>query len=185
MKRNILYTLLAVFLFVGICSAQSDPIGKVDECKIILKETAKPNHWEVEVNYTNDEPLFGMVFPLLIVSDKGQLTYDSTSFAGSRVEKFAVKIPHEDTAFTKTGKGLKLNIGLIGSVGPEAYELQNGSGVIARHYITGSKGVTTASISVDSTFIQPANHIMGTMIDAKTSVKPTFKFQRASVDDDE
>jgi len=183
-KRNILYTVLAVFLCVGFSVAQSDPIGKVDECKIVLKETAKPDHWEIEVNFTNDEPLFGMVFPLLIVSDKGKLSYDSTSFAGSRVEEFAVKIPHEDTAFTNTGKGLKLNIGLIGSVGPEAYELQKGSGVIARHYISGEKGVTTASISVDSTFIQPANHIMGTMIDAKTSVKPAFSFERASAEDD-
>jgi len=179
MKQSILYALIAVFMLVGLGLAQSDPVGKPDECKVVLKETAKPNHWEVDINFTNDEPLFGMVFPLLITSDKGKLTYDSTSFVGTRVENFAVKIPHEDKAFSKSGKGLKLNIGLIGSVGPEAVELPKGSGVIARHYISGDKDVTTASISVDSTFIDPANHIMGTMIDAKVSIKPTFSFERA------
>ena len=81
-----------------------DPMGEQDVCTVVLKETAKPNHWIVEVNLTNDEPLFGMTFPFLITSSKGSLTYDSTSFAGTRVENFAVKIPHEDVDFTKTGK---------------------------------------------------------------------------------
>ena len=169
-----------MLLFAASSWAQDDPIGKTDECKVVLKETAKPNHWEVEVNFTNDEPLFGLVFPLLIHSEKGKLTYDSTSFADSRIAKFAVKIPFEDTTFTKKGKGLKINLGLIGSVGPKPYELQPGSGVIARHYITGDKNVTTKSIVVDSTFIRPANHLMGTMIDAQTNVKPKFKFERAN-----
>jgi hypothetical protein len=159
--------------------AQSDPKGKVDKCTVVLNETAKADHWEVVINFTNDEPLFGLVFPLLITSDKGRLRYDSTSFAGSRVENFAVKIPYEDTSFTNTGEGLKLNVGLIGSVGPDPTELQPGSGVIARHYISGhDKGVTTKSIVIDTTFIRPANRLTATMIDAKTNVKPAFSFER-------
>lgn len=185
MKRNTLNLCLVMMislLMVGSLLAQNDPKGKVDQCTVVLKETAKPNHWEVEINYTNDEPLFGMVFPLLIRSDKGNLMYDSTSFADSRVEDFAVKIPFEDTTYTKLGKGLKINLGLIGSVGPNSLEMKPGKGLIARHYISGEKGVTTGSIMVDSTFINPANHIMGTMIDAKTSIKPAFKFERAGKD---
>jgi len=178
-KLNLLISVLAVLLLAVSVFAQTDPKGKVDECTVLLNETAKPNHWEVVINFTNDEPLFGLVFPLLIRSDKGKLRYDSTSFAGSRVADFAVKIPHEDTSFTNTGQGLKLNIGLIGSVGPEPTELQPGSGVIARHYNTGlDKAVTTESIVIDTTFIRPANRITGTMIDAKTNIKPAFKFDR-------
>ncbi len=174
---NLSISLLAVLLLTVSAFAQGDPVGKVDECTVVLNETAKADHWEVVINFTNDEALFGLVFPLLIKSDKGKLRYDSTSFAGTRVADFAVKIPYEDTAFTNKGGGLKLNIGLIGSVGPEATELLPGSGVIARHYITGlDKGITTASIVVDTTFIRPANRITGTMIDAKTNIKPSFKF---------
>ncbi len=180
MKRNMFnlsISLLAVLLLTVSAFAQNDPKGEVDECTVVLNETAKADHWEVVINFTNDEPLFGLVFPLLIKSDKGKLRYDSTSFAGTRVADFTVKIPYEDTAFTNKGGGLKLNIGLIGSVGPEATELQPGSGVIAKHYITGlDKGITTESIVVDTTFIRPANRITGTMIDAKTNIKPSFKF---------
>jgi hypothetical protein len=177
---NLSISLLAVLLLSVWAFAQEDPKGKVDECTVVLNETAKADHWEVVINFTNDEPLFGLVFPLLIKSDKGRLRYDSTSFAGSRVADFAVKIPYEDTAFTNKGGGLKLNIGLIGSVGPEPTELQPGSGVIAKHYITGlDKGITTESIVVDTTFIRPANRITGTMIDAKTNIKPSFKFKGA------
>ncbi len=182
MKRsmlNLLISFSAVLLLAAAGFAQSDPLGKVDECTVVLNETAKPDHWEVVINLKNDEPLFGLVFPLLIKSDKGQLRYDSTSFAGSRVENFAVKIPHEDTSYTHTGEGLKINIGLIGAVGPEQVELEPGSGMIAKHYITAiTKGVTTENIVVDTTFIRPANHLMGTMIDAKTNVKPKFTFER-------
>jgi hypothetical protein len=176
---NLLVSILFVLAIAVSISAQSDPMGKTDECSVVLKETAKPNHWEVEINLTNDQPLFGLVFPLLIRSDKGQLRYDSTSFAGCRVENFAVKIPHEDTAFTRKGEGLKINLGLIGSVGPDPIELQPGSGVIAKHYITAlDKEVTTESIVVDTTFIDPANRLTTTMIDAKTSIKPKFVFER-------
>ena len=182
MKRVVPYLLIcisALLVFSPAVVAQSDPKGGADECTVILNETAKPDHWEIVVNLTNEKPLFGLVFPLLIRSEKGQLRYDSTSFAGSRVENFAVKIPHQDTSHTHAGEGLKINIGLIGSVGPDQVELQPGSGVIAKHYVTAlTKGITTESIVVDSTFIRPANHLMGTMIDAKTNVKPKFKFQR-------
>ena len=155
-----------------------DPMGEQDMCTVVLKETAKPNHWIVEINLTNDEPLFGMTFPFLISSSKGSLSYDSTSFAGTRIENFAVKIPHEDVAFTKTGKGLKINVGLIGSIGPVALVLEPGSGVIARHYITGSGGVTTKDIMVDSTFMEPSNTLRTTMLDSRISVYPDFEFKR-------
>ncbi len=157
----------------------ADPVGDVDKCTVVLKETAKANHWMVEVNLTNDEPLFGMVFPLILTSSAGQISYDSTSFAGTRIESFAVKIPHEDEDFTKSGKGLKLNLGLIGSIGPVANTLDPGSGVLARHYITGSKGVTTETIMVDTTFVDPANTLRLNMLDASTTILPEFEFKRA------
>ncbi len=179
-KRNVSIILMAAVIFcLSTAIVYGDSVGKQDECTVVLKETAKANHWAVEINFTNDEPLFGMVFPLHIWSEKGDLTYDSTSFAGTRVEDFAVKIPFQDTVNHKDKKGLMLNLGLIGSVGPEPTELQPGSGPIALHYISGAKGVTTESIVVDTTFIYPSNRIMGTMIDARTSIKPTFKFKRA------
>ncbi len=179
-KKNVSIILMVAMVFwLSAAVIYADTVGEKDKCSVVLKETAKPNHWAVEINFTNDEPLFGMVFPLHIWSDKGELTYDSTSFAGTRVEDFAVKIPFQDTENYKDTKGLMINLGLIGSVGFESTELKPGSGPIAYHYITGTKGVTTESIVVDTTFIYPSNRIMGTMIDAKTRIKPTFEFKRA------
>jgi hypothetical protein len=174
----LLATTLLAIVFAWSIAAQADTVGEKDKCEVLLKETAKPNHWMVEINLTNDEPLFGMVFPLRIWSTKGQLTYDSTSFVGSRIEDFAVKIPFEDTTHYKDKTGLMINLGLIGSVGPDATELKPGSGMIARHFISGDKSVSTESIQVDSTFIYPSNRLMGTMIDAKTSIKPDFEFKK-------
>jgi len=168
----------AVLVFGQEPDEPRDPVGDMDQCTVILKETAKPNHWVIEINLKNDEPLFGMTFPLMISSTAGNLSYDSTSFAGTRIENFAVKIPYEDTLFTNSGKGLKLNIGLIGSIGPVAYVLDPGEGTIARHYISGTKGVTTEAITVDSTFIGPSNTLRTTMLDSRTSVYPDFEFKR-------
>lgn len=160
--------------------AQSDAYGKPDACQVVLKETAKPNHWAVEINFTNDEAVFGLIFPLIISSSKGELSYDSTSFAGSRVDSFAVKIPYEDTSWTAKEASLRINLGMIGSISPSPIELHPGSGLIARHYISGAKDVTTESISVDTTFIGPSNRLLATMYDPdKGSIKPTFTFERA------
>jgi len=141
-------------------------------CEVIVRPTDKASHFEIEINLTNDEPIAAASFPFSIAAGDMMMYYDSISFAGSRAEFCAAKIPNPDTA------NQRFNLGLLASMTPPLKFIDPGQGTIAKLYYTGEKGVGLQDIIVDTVFFPPSNHLMGVLPDAKTNVYPGFKFTR-------
>jgi hypothetical protein len=165
--------LLAALFFIfstAILIAGESKGDKANLCEVKLRPTKVKNHFEFEILLTNDQPISAMTFPFLITAGDKKMMYDSISFADSRAEFCAVKIPNPDTA------SQKINLGILTSMTPPLKYIDPGSGRIARLYYTGEDGTTLEDIKVDTTFFPPSNHLMGVLPDAKTNLHPAFKF---------
>jgi len=165
--------LLAALLFIfstAILLAGESKGDKANLCEVKLRPTSVKNLYEFEILLTNDQPISAITFPFTVTAGDKKMMYDSVSFADSRAEFCAVKIPNPDTT------NQKINLGILSSMTPPLKYIDPGSGRIARLYFTGEDGVTLKSIVVDTTFFPPSNHLMGVLPDAKTNLYPAFKF---------
>jgi hypothetical protein len=165
--------LLAALLFIfssAILLAGESKGDNKNLCEVKLRPTKAKNHFELEILLTNDQPISAITFPFLITAGEKKMMYDSISFADSRAEFCAVKIPNPDTT------NQKFNLGILSSMTPPLKYIDPGSGRIARVYYTGEDGTKMQDIKVDTTFFPPSNHLMGVLPDAKTNLYPAFKF---------
>ncbi|MBD3218612.1 MAG: hypothetical protein GF310_10075 [candidate division Zixibacteria bacterium] len=173
MKPKQAILLLTALLFIvssAILIAQESKGGKENICEVQVRSTDVKNHYEIEILLTNNKPITAMSFPFLITAGEKMMYYDSISFANSRAEFCAVKIPNPDTA------NQKINLGLLTSMTPPLKYIDPGEGTIAKLYYTSDKGVMLKDIVVDTTFFPPSNHLMGVLPDAKTNIYPAFKY---------
>lgn len=141
-------------------------------CEVVLKPTDIKNHYLIELRLINDQPLAAIAFPLIIKAAKTEMMYDSISFAKTRAEFCAVKIPNADTAEQK------FNLGILASMTPPLKYIDPGEGPIARLYFTSRDKTKLEDIMIDTTFFPPSNHLMGVLPDAKTNISPAFRFIR-------
>lgn len=170
-------SLILIFLFGAILVADKPVATRPapDEnniCEVVLKPTDIKNHYLIELRLINDQPLAAITFPLLIEAAKTKMMYDSISFAKTRAEFCAVKIPNADTAEQK------FNLGILASMTPPLKYIEPGEGPIARLYFTSKDKTSLQDIMVDTTFFPPSNHLMGVLPDAKSNISPSFRFIR-------
>jgi hypothetical protein len=166
--------LALMFTFSSFASAQMDPLGKPDTCRIITFQDEKKNQVMASVSIFNDEELSGMTLPFRYGNGDTPIRCDSINFGNTRVEYFQMKIQRIDT--TQQAILLGLLPDLFGKNPP----LEKGDGEVARIYFTLPKDAKFQDFFLDTTFIRPSNRLkfVGPNVQG---IYPVFDNKRAMV----
>ncbi len=100
----------------------------------------------VGVRFFNDNQVYGLSCPFLI---SGPVSYDSTSFLGSRVEYLENKTSNYNFSESKL---------LIGAVPVEEDPIPPGSDGLCKIWF--ALNDTVGTLTLDSTFFEPSNHLV-------------------------
>jgi len=130
-------------------------------------EQIDARHWDVLVSMVNPGPVAAVTLPFRWGNGRAPYRIDSAGYAGMRTEYFALKTYYVDS--TKQ----TVLIGLISDMGAGFPPLDAGGGGIARLYFSAKPGATVP-LSIDTTFIPPANTLRLVTPDVK-AIRPLFK----------
>lgn len=114
----------------------------------------------VGVRFFNDNEVKGITCPFLI---SGPVSYDSTSFAGSRVEYLE---------FTSSNYNFSESKLLIGAVPVEEEAIPPGTGRLCKIWFTLND--TMGTLTLDTTFFEPSNHLAFVAGDPPEDYTPQF-----------
>lgn len=135
-------------------AANDKPVSKNDTVLVQVYKGGGTNQIVLEVSLTNADSLAGMVVPLSATVPGVKMSYDSTSFAGTRIEYFQLKTDHQPDS-TKPAVLLGLIADMSGSNPP----LPPGRGTVAKIYFTGDGAVDLAKVKVQKIQVPPANQL--------------------------
>ena len=173
-KRYLFLTLLLISSYAICLMAQNkpkDPYGKVDKAEVIIKQL-KPNQFTLVLTWDNDEKLAAVTYPLLVKGKDFKMRYDSVSWKG-RAEYFAVKSVLPKDSLNQVLVGLLAD--LTGANPP----LKEDKGMLATLFFTAvpanaKKTVDICDITVDTTFMSPANTLLGVIQDGTGQIHPAY-----------
>ncbi len=143
--RVFLVLMLVLCLMATVALAEQKDGGKPDSLFFGQVEI-KDSHAMLPIYFSNDEQLGALTIPLK-VSPTG-VTFDSVSFAGSRVEYLM-------TRPVTIGKDSSTVI--FGAICMMEDYIPEGKGLMAVLHMTAKDGIKSSDVRVDSTYIHPAS----------------------------
>lgn len=158
--QRIITTFVLLLAVAGTAWAQppaasaDKPVSKADTVLVEVQKAGGTNQIVLNVTLTNADSLAGMVVPLSATAPGVAMSYDSTSFAGTRIEYFQLKTDHQPDS-TKPAVLLGLIADMSGSNPP----LPPGRGLVAKIFFTGDKAVDPAKVKVEKIQVPPANQL--------------------------
>lgn len=174
--KGFTFTMISVliFLFSSFASAQQDPFGKPDTCRIVISQDEKKNLVMASVSIFNDEELMALTLPFRYGNGNTPIRCDSIKYTKTRVEYFETKTKLVDT--TKQ----TILIGLLPDLFGKNPPLEKGDGEVVRIYFTLKAGAKFQDFFMDTTFIRPFNTLKFVTSQVK-GIYPAFDNKKALV----
>jgi len=155
-------------------SAQKEPFGKPDTCRIITFQDEKKNQVMASVSVFNDQELVAMTLPFRYGNGNTPLIADSIQFEKTRVNYFEMKTQRIDTVNQTVLIGLLVDF--VGKKRP----LKKGDGEVARIYFTLKEGAKFQDFFLDTTLIKPFNTLKLVTPQVK-GIVPVFDNKKAMI----
>ncbi|MCK5125678.1 MAG: hypothetical protein KAR42_05440 [candidate division Zixibacteria bacterium] len=161
--KTLLFTILALSLFIGTAFAQIDSMGIADTLTLTYTNYA-PSKWVIEASLWNDEEIAAFDIPIKYTAGMAKLKVDSVTYTNTRTDYFAQKYIQIDTT------GQMLHFGGLAYMGTDKPPLAPGTGAIGHVYLSVWGDKEPGEFVMDTTFFAPSNKLMLVDRNAKTIV---------------
>jgi hypothetical protein len=174
---RVVLMVLVILLSMVLCataSAQRDPFGKPDTCRIVVMQDEKSNQVMASVSVFNDEELAAMTLPFYYGNGKSPIKVDSVIFWKTRSEYFDMKTQLVDTVRQT------ILIGLIADMSGSKPPMKKGDGEVVRIYFSIKTNSKFQDVLMDTTLVKPFNLLKFVTPDVK-GIYPSFDNSQALI----
>jgi hypothetical protein len=163
-----------MMMFAAFASAENDPFGKPDTCRILVDQDQKTGQGVIHVSVFNDEDLAALTLPFSYGDGDSPVRCDSVRFRNTRTEFFDMRTASIDTV------GQTVLIGLIADMTGKKPPMQKGDGEVAVIYFTFPANQRFHDFVMDTTMVKPFNLLKFVTPDVK-AVYPEFDNSQALI----